>query len=299
MNVIFIGCVEFSYGLLKIVHEQTNANIVGIVSKEESGFNSDFKSLIPFAKKNNIPYLNYENNDQLSEWIKKISCDVIYCFGWSHLLPIHIIEFAKLGTFGYHPAELPKNRGRHPLIWSLVLGLEQTSSTFFLMDKGADSGDIVSQVSVQIDQEDKARDLYEKLLNVAKKQLIDITEKIICGKLIPIPQDDSKANYWRKRTKQDGFIDWRMSSVNIYNLVRGLSEPYVGAHCCYNGNEIKIWDVSIQVNAQVSDTQNIEPGKIIKVNEEKNSFIVKAGDDIIEVLKHEFIDLPEEGEYII
>lgn len=299
MNVIFIGCVEFSYELLITIHEETSANIVGIVSKEDSGFNSDFKSLIPFAKKNNIPFMSYENNEQLSEWIKKINYEVIYCFGWSHLLPNHIMETAKLGTFGYHPAELPKNRGRHPIIWSLVLGLEQTGSTFFLMDKGADSGDIVSQVSVKITQMDKARDLYAKLLHIAKKQVIDITEKIISRSLVAIQQDDSKANYWRKRTKQDGFIDWRMSSLTIYNLVRGLSEPYVGAHCNYKGKEIKIWDVSTEVSEQNHEFQNLEPGKVVRVFQEKNSLIIKTGDNIIEVLRHEFIDLPEEGEYIL
>ncbi|MEK4380946.1 formyltransferase family protein [Aeribacillus sp. FSL K6-2848] len=299
MKVLFIGCVEFSYQLLKTVHEQTEAEIVGIVSKEHSTFNADFKSLIPFAIENNIPYLNFLNNEQLSEWLSCLEYDVIYCFGWSHLLPLNIIKTAKLGAIGYHPALLPENRGRHPIIWALALGLEKTGSTFFFMDEGADSGDIVSQVKVRIEKHDTAMDLYKKLMDVAKKQVIQFTKELMQGSLTPIPQDHQKANYWRKRTKQDGLIDWRMTSESIYNLVRALSEPYVGAHCCYNDHDYKIWKVSIEDMNKFNVKQNIEPGKVIKVFQNKNSFIVKTGDGIIEVLQHEFKNLPKEGEYLI
>ncbi|BAD77410.1 methionyl-tRNA formyltransferase [Geobacillus kaustophilus HTA426] len=299
MKVLFIGCVEFSYQLLKTVHEQTDAEIVGIVSKEHSTFNADFKSLIPFAIENNIPYLNFLNNEQLSEWLSCLEYDVIYCFGWSHLLPLNIIKTAKLGAIGYHPALLPENRGRHPIIWALALGLEETGSTFFFMDEGADSGDIVSQVKVRIEKHDTAMDLYKKLMDVAKKQVIQFTKELMQGSLTTIPQDHQKANYWRKRTKQDGLIDWRMTSESIYNLVRALYKPYVGAHCCYNGHDYKVWKVSIEDMNKFNVKQNIEPGKVIKVFQNKNSFIVKTGDGIIEVLQHEFKNLPKEGEYLI
>lgn len=298
MKIIFIGCVQFSYELLNVVYKHTDAEIVGIVSKESSTFNSDFKSLIPFAIEKNIPYLNYENKEQLNTWLKNFEYDVIYCFGWSYLLPFEIISSAKKGVFGYHPTALPKNRGRHPIIWTLVLGLEQTCSTFFQIDEGADSGDIVSQVVVDISPEDKAIDLYNKLTKVAKKQIIEITNKLIDDTLVRIPQNHSLANYWRKRTKEDGRIDWRMSSLAIYNLVRALSKPYVGAHCMYKNNEIKIWDVAIH-KTNTNEIKHIEPGKILDVDINEKSFIVKTSDGAVKVLNHEFLNLPEQGEYLL
>ena len=60
-------------------------------------------------------------------------------------------------------------------------------------------------------------------------------------KLISKPQDNKKANYWR-RGEIDGKIDWRMSSKNIYNLIRSLSKPYVGAHFEYENKKIKVWN---------------------------------------------------------
>ena len=65
-----------------------------------------------------------------------------------------------MGVLGYHPTKLPANRGRHPLIWSLVLGLKQSASTFFFLDQDADSGDIISQKDFEILNTDDALALY-------------------------------------------------------------------------------------------------------------------------------------------
>ena len=76
-----------------------------------------------------------------------------------------------MGVLGYHPAELPKNRGRHPIIWALVLGLKRTASTFFFMDEGADTGDILSQYKINISKNDNAETLYNRIIEVAMKQV--------------------------------------------------------------------------------------------------------------------------------
>ena len=57
--------------------------------------------------------------------------DIIFCFGWSRLIKEELLKIPKKGVVGYHPAMLPKNRGRHPLIWALALGIKTTGSTFF------------------------------------------------------------------------------------------------------------------------------------------------------------------------
>lgn len=79
--------------------------------------------------------INHLNN---ISWIKALSPDILLCFGWSSLLKEELLRIAPMGVLGYHPAELPYNKGRHPLIWAKVLGLEETASTFFFMDQTAD-----------------------------------------------------------------------------------------------------------------------------------------------------------------
>ena len=297
MNIAFIGCVEFSYVILKHLITLKNIKIVGIVTRKESVFNADFHSLEPLSIEKGIPCFFSKNNDQLDmvEWLSGLNPDVIYCFGWSCLLKKEILKIPRLGVIGYHPAALPKNRGRHPIIWALALGLRETASTFFFMDEGADTGNILSQKKVQIAPDDDAFSLYHKLTSVARGQVSEFTLQMAANVFPKTSQDPSKANYWRKRTKRDGLIDWRMSSNGIYNLVRALTRPYVGAHCMCEAEEIKIWKTEV-VDPLFPGFENIEPGKVLQVN--GRSIVVKCGGGAIRLIEHEFRTVPEEGCYL-
>ena len=243
MKIIFIGCVEFSQAMLKKIIE-SNGDIVGVVTKKESSFNNDFVDLSVICKQNDIPYIYVRDiNSKVNiDWIKDKSPDIIFCFGWSYLLKKGILNIAPKGVLGFHPTLLPKNRGRHPIIWALVLGLKETGSTFFFMDEGADSGDILSQEKISIRQDDNARTLYNKIIKVAGEQIKEFLPLLVTNKYERIPQDNSKANYWRKRTEDDGLIDFGMGNKVIHNLIRGLTHPYCGAHIIYEGKKIKIWE---------------------------------------------------------
>jgi len=281
---LFIGCVEsskiFLEALIKI-----GAEMVGVITKEESLQNADFVNLAPIAIENGIEYQYVKNiNDANSvEFIKAIKPDIGFCLGWSQLIKKEVLDLFPKGVIGFHPAALPQNRGRHPLIWALVLGLNQTASSFFLMNQEADAGAILSQEPVAIEYADNARTLYDKVMQVAQKQIVELWKALCEDRAYPIRNEDIASNVWRKRNRQDGKIDWRMSSRNIYNLVRGLSEPYVGAHFEYDNQEYKVWKVR-ECNRNGFD--NIEPGKILWINL-NSTFAVKAGENIIEVLEYD------------
>lgn len=181
------------------------------------------------------------------------------------------MKIPPLGVIGYHPAALPANRGRHPILWALALGLTDTASTFFSMDDGADSGDIVSQKSVSIGVEDGAGTLYEKIALTAISQLQEVIPKLVDGKLPREPQDPTKANYWRKRTSDDGRIDWRMSKTSIRYLVRALTHAYLGAHFEHEGEQVKVFRSELVENHE----SNLEPGKVVCVGPQ--SLIIKTG----------------------
>lgn len=298
MRVVFIGCVEFSYATLETVASVDEAEIVGVATKKASDFHSDFKSLGPLARDVDVPCHLARDNDQeaLEGWLRDCSPDVVYCFGWPYLLKRPVLEVAELGVVGYHPTELPENRGRHPIIWTLVLGLDRTASTFFFMDEGADSGDILSQEPVSVRPEDDARSLYDRLLETARTQIPAFTRQLASGNYTRRPQDDTRANYWRKRSSEDGEIDWRMSASSVHDLVRALARPYPGAHCVRDGQEIKIWKVE-PVREGPRIAENLEPGKILGVKGER--LLVKCGEGAVRIVEHEFESLPSEGDYLL
>ena len=294
MKVVFIGTVQTS----KVFLEKTiecGADVVGVCTKNKSKFNSDFVDITPVCRKNDIEYRYVDdiNSEENISWISSLKPDFIFCFGWSFLIKEKLLSIPKHGVIGFHPAELPRNRGRHPLIWSIFLGLKQTASTFFFMDSGADTGDILSQSPVDISPQDDAGSLYDKVCRVASKQIEEFIPLLKSGNYTRKKQNHDLANSWRKRKKPDGKIDFRMNSNSVCRLVRALTKPYVGAHVEWMDNDVKIWE-AVESHA---DFPNLEPGKILSV---KNEIItVKTYDSAVMLLKHDFKGiLPKAGDYL-
>ena len=291
MRVALIGCVKMSAGILTAISTVTETTIVGVVTRSASPLNSDFCDLSTVANDIGAPVLSLEQHDavKMCQWLIQQQPDLIFCAGWSYLLPKSLIDFPPMGVVGFHPAKLPQNRGRHPLIWTLALGLKETASTFFLMDEGADSGDIISQVPLIIPEAMKAGELYDLVSQTAQTQAIDIVQSAATGSLTYVAQDHSQANIWRKRSKLDGEIDWRMSAETIANLVRALGTPYPGAHCVQDAKDAKIWHAtSVEKNVPA----NIEPGRVLEIREK--SLLVKCGVGAVWLIEHE-LTIPKVG----
>lgn len=295
MRILYIGCVESSKILLEILIRKSK-DIVGVITKDSSDYNSDFTDLRPLCVKNNIPYhcvFNINDDDSI-EFIQKYNPDIGYCFGWSQLLKEEVLSLFPRGVIGFHPAALPNNRGRHPIVWALALGLDKTASTFFRMNIDVDNGDIISQKEITIEYEDDARSLYDKVIDTAAIQVEDITEVLENADISGISQHIGQGNTWRKRNKADGEIDWRMSSRTIYNLVRALTRPYVGAHFVFKNHEYKVWKLK---EIQYNGIDNIEPGKVLEVDVDE-SIVVRVSDGAVKLIDFDRISVSK-GEYLI
>lgn len=262
MKVGLIGCVDSSEMALKTLLSIDGLDVAAVVTREQSAVNADFCDLSKICKVNQIPY-HFENPKEryLSiEFLQKYDLDVVYCVGWSYLLNEDLLSLPRMGVIGFHPAKLPQNRGRHPIIWALALGLEETASTFFKMDTGADSGPILSQVNITIDSSDNAKSLYAKILNVAEVQIKKISLDLMRGSAVFKEQDHMKATYWRKRSRKDGNIDFRMTAEGIHDLVRALAPPYPCAEFLLVDEYILVPKSTLVLT---EFPQNIEPGKVL------------------------------------
>lgn len=293
MRIVFIGSVEFSRSALTHLL-YCGAKIVGVCTLRNGTINSDYVDLTAICEKNRLSWAHVGdiNSVESLSWIRDRAPDVIFCFGWSRLLKQDLIKLAPLGVIGFHPAALPSNRGRHPLIWALVLGLKKTASTFFFMDSSPDSGDILSQREVVINEDDDARSLYDRVTRIALDQIDEFLPLLATGAFTREKQDENLANTWRKRSKADGEIDWRMSARSINNLVRGLAKPYVGAHFVLNQTEVKVWKSAIVYGVP----ENVEPGRVLLERDSK--IVIKCGEDAITLLATEPEFFPVVGSYL-
>jgi methionyl-tRNA formyltransferase len=294
MRILFIGSVEFSCKTLQLVISG-GGKVVGVCTLEKSPFNSDHVDLSILAKKCDIPVLLVKNinSPESIAWIRELKPDVVFCFGWSRLLGKELLSIPHKGVIGFHPAALPANRGRHPIIWALALGLKETASTFFFMDESADSGDILSQRKVAISEEDDARSLYDKVTETASSQILEFLPELAQGCEKRIRQDHGKANSWRKRSKVDGVIDWRMPATGIHNLIRALAPPYPGAHFVRDGAEFRV----LKAKVIKYDQANIEPGKIVDLIDSSVP-VIKCGIDALRLDHVEPVLVLNKGDYL-
>ena len=294
IKIVFIGSVLFSKYMLETLQRIKFLEIVVVITKKRKKIKSDYCDLKSSAKKYNLRtyYVHDINSKNSFNILKKANADYIFCFGWSQLLNKRSIKTAKKFVIGYHPSDLPTNRGRHPIIWALSLGLKKTASCFFKINERADDGKILSKEFVKISSKDKAETLYLKLIRTAKSQIKKLVYDLHKKKLKKIIIRKSSKNFWRKRKYEDGKIDWRMSAESIYNLIRALSKPYDGAHFIHKNEEFKVFESKVIRMAK----ENIEPGKILSAN--SGYLMVKCGLQALQLKKIKSYKIFKKGDYL-
>jgi len=283
-----VGAVEFSQHCLQtIIDNDGDVVAVFTIEKEKSAMHSDYADISGLAADRGVPVhaAGDMNRPENIEIIKSYAPDIIFVFGWSRLISQEILDIPPMGCIGVHPALLPKNRGRHPIVWALVEGLAESGLTFFYLEDTADSGDIIWQKAFPISLEDDARTVYEKIKTLGKQAIEEFLPQLQ-QKIAPrIIQDDASATYWRKRTQKDGEIQWDASAMTTYNLVRGLTHPYVGAHTYVDGQEIKVWKARLSQSPYAAQTSDSAPGTVLGVSED--GFEVATGNGSLMVCDYE------------
>ncbi len=241
-----------------VVFAYHNIGIVGLEALRQAQFdiqaifshfddpheNIWFGSVIEWAKKNGIPVF-CPMNVNTPEWIERIrtlSPEVIFSFYYRNLLGREILRIPSAGSLNLHGSMLPAYRGRAPVNWVLVKGERRTGVTLHYMVEAPDTGDIVGQKEVVIDFEDTARTLYQKLCAKGKELLEEVLPLIAKGVAPRLPQDLKQGSYFGGRKPEDGKIDWSWPVLQIYNLVRAVTEPYPGAFTLLpEGEKLLIW----------------------------------------------------------
>jgi methionyl-tRNA formyltransferase len=284
MRIVFVGAVEFSHFCLTRVLEQ-GGNVVAVFNppRDSARGNSDWCDLEPLAQSFAIPLHRFGKigNPDTVEQIRALQPDVIFAWGLSQLIPAELLRIPPIGCIGSHPALLPLNRGRHPLIWALVEGLSQSGLSFFYMDEGADSGDILWQRPFDISLQDDAASLYRKVKVLAGEAIAEFLPLLADGTARRAPQDHTKATYWRKRGEADGVVNWQAPSMQSYNLIRALTRPYVGAHTLVEGRRVILWRSKL-VPEMLAEAVTAGPGTVVRLH--SDSMLVRTGDGLIDVV---------------
>ena len=288
MKSVLIGSVISSQIMLEeMIKTGFSVDMVFSLDERYSENVSGYYPIHETAEQNGIPYTKFkkismENNIRL---IKKINSDYIFVIGLSQLIDKRILDIPSKGCVGFHPTPLPKFRGRAAMVWQVLLGVHETKCTFFMLDEGMDSGDILGQQEYLIEDTDYAVDVERKLCDALRI----LSNKVLTGlknnTIVPRKQNEDEATYLLIRKPEDGQIDWKEPVEKIHRLVRAASHPYPGAFGMYDGeHQIIIWRANIIENKNIIGI----PGQICRICE--GSFDVLGVDGILRVTEWDNVD---------
>jgi len=298
MRIIFVGVVKNSRHCLQEIIKN-GGNVVGIVTlaRQYAGGHSDYADLSGIARHHRMPlHLTRDINEQsMIELLRSLCPDIIFIFGWSQIVRKQILDIPKFGCIGVHLTLLPEHRGRHPIIWALVEGLTESGVTFFYLDEGMDSGDILWQKSFPISLEDNAASVYEKVMALESEAIREFLPQLEAGNAPRVPQDHSEATYWRKRTEEDGLINWATEDRTIYNLIRGLTRPYVGAYTFCKSKKFRVWKAAF-APLDFNFKPRVKFGTIVGMG--PHGIDVKTGNGCITIRDYDFDSTLEVGDWL-
>ncbi len=230
--------------------------------KDDPKENIWFDSVAELATKRNIPvYAPEDINHPL--WVHKIrdlTPDIIFSFYYRNMVGSHILEIPPKGCLNLHGSLLPQYRGRTPINWALVNGETKTGITLHHMTTRPDDGDIVSQVEIDISDDDTALSLHHKAASAAGEMLDEILPPLKTGTAPRIPQDHGKASYYGGRSPADGEINWALPAHGVRNLVRAVTRPFPGAFSHVGDRKCLFWTVT-----EVPGDDSARPGTVISV----------------------------------
>lgn len=210
--------------------------------------------------------------------VKFSNLDYIFVAGWSELLCDDILKSAKKGVIGFHPSKLPRDRGRSVVAWQIEEGYKEIALTMFYYIDFPDGGDILAQENIKIEQNDYLNDVLNKIDEATYNLMCANFQLLRKGLLEPKKQILSEGNFRRLRTSIDSKINWNTNSINIYNKIRAISDPYPCADATIEDKQFKI--VRGSVLEKFIFGNDLAPGKLVaKLHDD--SLIVKTKDAFI------------------
>ena len=279
-----MGTSEFGVPTLEQI--AINFNLVAIVTNYDKpsgrGLKIKNSAVKEYALKKNIELLQPKNlkDQNFVEKIKKFKPDFIIVVAF-RMLPKIIWSIPNLGTINLHASLLPNYRGAAPINWALINGEKYTGVTTFFIDDKIDTGDILLQKKIKINETDNAEDLHNSLSKTGSLLMNETINRVLNNSIKPSKQESNKTYKTAYKLNKDNIkIDWETKPIEIYNKIRGLS-PYPGARTTIIDIKRKI-----EKNVIIYDcdykliNSKLIPGHIII---SKNDFKISCVDGFIQV----------------
>ncbi|MGA2175674.1 MAG: methionyl-tRNA formyltransferase [Verrucomicrobiota bacterium] len=283
LPLVFMGTAEMACASLRALLQSDQFAVRAAVTQPDRPKGRDLKPQPSPVKKlalaAGLPLLQPEQarDPAFLKRLAEFNPEVIIVAAYGQMLPQSILDLPRLGCLNVHASLLPKYRGAAPIQWAILNNDPETGVTIMQMAAGLDTGGILSQSATPIGPDETAASLHDRLAVLGAELLVSTLPRYAAGEITPKPQDEARASYARKITKEDGRLDWLQSALALRNRVRAFT-PWPGAYafwtCQGRRRLLKIW------RAQTEPRQG-RPGEVLQAD--RAGLIIACGTDALRV----------------
>ena len=283
-----MGTPEFAVGILDTIIKN-NYNVVGVITAADKpagrGQKIKYSAVKEYALAHNLTLLQPTNlkDEGFLEELKALDANLQIVVAF-RMLPEVVWRMPKLGTFNLHASLLPNYRGAAPINWAIINGDTKTGVTTFFIDDKIDTGAMILSSEIEIAPDENAGQLHDRLMLLGSGTVLETLALIEKGNVTTTVQKEYpeiKTAY--KLNKENCKIDWTKPTVEIYNLIRGLS-PYPSAWC-FISDQNEEWNVKIHETKMTVEQHNNATGILICTKKEMK---IATKDGYIQVLSIQF-----------
>ncbi len=282
MKIVYMGTPDFAVGPLKALIEAGH-EVTAVVSQPDKPKGRSKELVAPpvkaYAMTQNLSVFQPEKikTPEAVTKLREYEADLFVVAAFGQILSKEILTMPKYGCINIHASLLPKYRGAAPIQWSIIDGEKETGVTIMQMDEGLDTGDILTQKVVPIEDTDTGESLFDKLCAAGSKLLLETLPMIEAGSICPVKQEDAKSSYAKMLSKELGNLDFGKSARELDCLVRGLNS-WPSAYTYYQNKTMKIWKAQ-----PIAENTDLAAGTLVK--KDKESIYVQTGDGLLRILE--------------
>ncbi|MDR1610781.1 MAG: methionyl-tRNA formyltransferase [Candidatus Symbiothrix sp.] len=289
-RIVFMGTPDFAVESLRTLVE-SGYNVVGVITMPDKpmGKHQSVLQAGPvkeYALSQNLPLLQPEKLKdpdflkQLQAW--KADLQIVVAF---RMLPEVVWNMPPSGTFNLHASLLPQYRGAAPINWAIINGEKETGVTTFFLTHEIDTGKIIFQERIPIEETDNAGIIHDQLMRTGANLVIKTVDAIINKEVYSVEQKALISNEEilkpaPKIFKETCRINWNKTTKEVYDFIRGLS-PYPTAWTELKTTQNELLILKIFEAEKKTGQHNLTPGSI--VTDGKKQLDVATSDGFIRI----------------
>jgi methionyl-tRNA formyltransferase len=280
MRLIFAGTPDFAAAALKALIEAGHDIPLVLTQPDRPagrGLKLKMSPVKELALAHGIPVAQPDNlkTGEARQPIPEARADAMVVAAYGLILPQAVLDMPRLGCVNIHASLLPRWRGAAPIHRAIEAGDAQTGITLMQMDKGLDTGALLSRAALPILDTDTTGSLHDKLAELGAREIVALLPELEAGRVIATPQDDALATYAAKIGKEDARLNWRLPALELDRRIRAFN-PFPGAFCLLDEAPLKIWRARPVAGAGA-------PGEILALD--RQGIRVACGEGALEIVE--------------